>query len=138
MQQIVRRFCLSLLFPLSLSAAGEPVPVPEPSADPETVLVTYRVLPGKEAAFRQVIKKHWQTLRQLKLVTKAPHTLVRGQDHARQTYFVELFTWINASVPDHAPAEVRAIWNELNQLCRSVPGHEAIEIAQVEPVEADG
>ena len=46
-----------------------------------------------------------------------PHLVVRGTDGAGKTYFVEIFTWKDASIPDHAPPEVRAVWKQLEAAC---------------------
>ena len=45
-----------------------------------------------------------------------------------RTYFVEIFTWRDESIPDNAPAPIRAVLDEMNQLA------EKIEIAEVEVI----
>jgi len=94
---------------------------------PETVMVTCHAKAGSEAALERVLARHWSTIEQLKLVTAAPHVRLRGVDSGGKTYFVEVFTWRDGSVPDHAPAAVQAIWGEMNQLVDGA----GVEIAEV-------
>jgi hypothetical protein len=95
-------------------------------AAPETVMVTCHAKAGSEAELARVLGRHWTTVRNLKLVADAPHLTLRGAGDGGRTYFVEIFTWRDASTPDNAPPAVRAIWDEMNRLS------EKIEIAEVE------
>jgi hypothetical protein len=95
---------------------------------PETVMVTCHAKSGAEAELQRVLTRHWTTVRDLKLVRDAPHMSLRGVENG-ETYFVEIFTWRDAAIPDHAPAPVQAIWAEMNKL---VDGR-GIEIAVVTP-----
>jgi hypothetical protein len=54
---------------------------------------------------------------------------VRGVDDAGKPYFVEIFTWKDASIPDHAPAEVRAIWKKLEAVCEPRGGRPGIDFS---------
>ena len=90
--------CLLLFLTTQLAAADSArAPAPGAAPDPETVSITYRVGPGKEAEFLGAVTRHWQTLRKLQLVTAAPHTLVRGKENNGGTYFIE---------PQPAPARL--------------------------------
>jgi hypothetical protein len=93
---------------------------------PETVMVTCYAKRGSEAALQRVLARHWTTVRDLKLVLDAPHLTLRGVEAGGRTYFVEIFTWRDESIPDNAPAAVRAIWDEMNQLA------EKVDIAEME------
>ena len=42
-----------------------------------------------------------------------------------QTRFVESFTWVKT--PDHAPDNVKAIWQQEHSLCEARDGHTGIE-----------
>ena len=95
-------------------------------AQEETVMVTCHAKAGAEAGLQRVLAKHWETIRDLKLVTAAPHMSLRGIDAEGKTYFVEIFTWKDATIPDHAPAAVQKLWSEMN-------GLGAIQIAEVTP-----
>ncbi len=124
--------CLLTVATLLFSAMGANAASP---TDPETVLVTYRATKDKESDLLGVVRRQWQTLRRLNFVREAPHTLVRATDEKGGVYFVEVLTWVSASIPDHAPAEVQAIWAELNKLCEARDGHRGIEITEVEPMD---
>jgi hypothetical protein len=111
-----------LLTILALAASAQQ------NARPETVMVTCHAKPGAEAELQRVLTRHWTTARDLKLVRDTPHMRLRGLENG-QTYFVEIFTWRDAAIPDHAPAAIQSIWAEMNQLV----GGRGIEIAEVTP-----
>ena len=96
---------------------------------PETVIVTVHAKPGAEADLQRVLARHWTTARDLELVADAPHLSLRGVDAAGKSYFVEIFTWRDADIPDHAPPAIRSIWAEMAKL---VEGR-GVEIAAVTP-----
>ena len=79
----------------------------------ETVLVTYHPKAGKETEMLRILRDEWSTLTKLSLVTGG-HQLYRGESEAGTVIFVEIFTWKSNEIPDHAPAEVRKIWAEMN------------------------
>jgi hypothetical protein len=99
--------------------------------NPETVVVTLRAKAGATAALEEVIAKHWSTARRLNLVRDAPHVTLRGTEKDDQVYFLEVFTWRDADIPDHAPAEIQAIWSEMNRLVEPRGGRPGLEIDQV-------
>jgi hypothetical protein len=100
-------------------------------SDPETVLVTYHVKPGKAEELAKVIDLTWATYRQLGLVFEKPHLVMRGKED-NNVFFTEILTWKNHSAPDHAPAEVKALWDQMQLLCERRDGHGTIEIPEVE------
>lgn len=112
----------TLAFLLSCSAAASA------AAPPETVAVTYRFTRENEAALRRAIEDHWMTVRKLKLVT-GPRQFFRGDG-----FFLEIFTWKDASIPDDAPPEVRKIWARLESLVDRNEGKRALEIEEIHPV----
>ena len=83
---------------------------------PETVMITLHAKAGSEAELAQVIARHWNTVQRLKMATDAPHVTLRGTEEGTLTYFVEIFTWRDASVPDAAPKEILALWADMNRL----------------------
>ena len=83
--------------------------------EPETVMITLHAKAGAEAELAQVIARHWDTARRLKMIRETPHLTLRSADGA-QTDFVEIMTWRDASVPDSAPAEIQKLWAEMNRL----------------------
>ena len=92
------------------SIAAQPRP-----EEPETVMITFHAKAGAEAELVQVIARHWQTARRLKMIRETPHLTLRSAEGA-QTDFVEIMTWRDASVPDAAPPEIQKIWAEMNRL----------------------
>jgi hypothetical protein len=95
--------------------------------EPETVAVTVKAKAGQESNLEAVMKKHWATIRRLDLVTNDPHLLLRGKGGL----FIDIFTWKSGSIPDDAPAEVLAIWKEMNEASTKL---EIVEVKRV-PVE---
>jgi len=102
--------------------------------EPETMLVTYYVKPGKESEFQNAISKAWDVFRQEGMVLAKPHVIVRDDEAAGKTNFVEVFTWISHYAPDHAPASVKAVWEQEQSLCEKREGHDAIEGSEVQVI----
>ena len=104
------------------------------AAQPETVMATFHAKAGAEVDLERVIARHWETARQLKLVTDAPHVTLRGTEEGGKTFFVEIFTWIDPSAPDNAAAAFQQIWGEMNKLVEKRGEHPGLEFAFVTPV----
>src|SRR5262245_2866131 len=102
--------------------------------DPETVLVTYHVKAGKEAEFQAVLSRAWEIYRRDGLVFAEPHIIVQDTEEGGKPRFVEIFTWINRSTPEHAPESVRTIWKQEESLCEQRGGHYGIEPNEVDLV----
>jgi hypothetical protein len=98
---------------------------------PETVMVTLHAKPGSEEELARVIASHWATARQMKLVRDSPHVSVRGMEDGNKAYFMEIFTWRDAQVPDAAPPEIRKIWDDMNRLAEARDGHAGLEFVVV-------
>ena len=113
----MRKLALALFLVATIARADEP----------ETVMVTVKAKPGKEAQLESVMKKHWATVKRLDLVTGDPHTLYRTDSGV----FVDIFTWKSASIPDNAPADVLAVWKEMNEAASKL---DIVEVHRV-PVE---
>jgi len=99
-------------------------------ADPETVMVTFRAKAGAEAELAKVIADHWTTARRLDLVRPEPHVTLKGQD-ASGTYYVDIFTWRDASIPDNAPPDIKKIWDDMNRLTEPRGGHPALTFTEM-------
>ncbi len=99
---------------------------------PETVLVTYHVNPGSDAEFQKLLARAWQTYRSEKMVFAKPHFIVRDAEAGNPVRFVELFTWVSHTAPEHAPESVKAIWAQEQSLCIRQDGHGGIEGGEVE------
>jgi hypothetical protein len=99
--------------------------------EPETVMITLHAKPGDEAELERVIARHWKTVRDMKLVRDTTHLTIRGTEAGNKAYFIEIFTWRDAGIPDAAPAEIRKIWDDMNRLVEARGGRQGLEIAAV-------
>ncbi len=114
--------------PWALGAGGD-------AKDPETVVVTFHVRPGKEADMEKLLRQdHWIVLRRLDLVFETPHVLVRCTESGAKPCFLEVLTWKSHEIPDNAPPEVQAIWTRMNEFVEKREGKPAIEIDEVDPL----
>jgi hypothetical protein len=105
---------------------------------PETVMITLHAKPGAAAALADAIARHYDTARRLNLLqSDAPHLTLRTAANGKETSYVEILTWRDASVPDNAPPEILAIWKELNALVEPRGGRPGLDIVEVTPVTSD-
>jgi hypothetical protein len=111
----------------ALALAGEPDP-----KSPETVVVTYHVKPGSEAAMEKLLREdHWPMLRRNGFVRESPHVLVKCVEDGGKPCFREVLTWRDHETPDNAPPEVHAVWDRMQTLVEK-RGADSIEIEEVE------
>ena len=101
--------------------------------EPETVMITLHAKAGAEAELAQVIARHWDTARRLKMIRETPHLTLRSAEGS-QTDFVEIMTWRDASVPDAAPAEIQQLWAEMNRLVEKRGATPGLKIEQMSVV----
>src|SRR5262245_57254480 len=105
------------------------------AGQPETVMITLHPKPGAEAALVQTIARHYETARKLNLLRdETPHLTLQATDDQGKTYFVDIFAWRDAAVPDNAPGEILAIWKEMNGLVETRGGRPALDIVEVKPI----
>jgi hypothetical protein len=97
---------------------------------PETVMITLHAKAGAEAELAQVIARHWDSVRRLKLVLDTPHLTLRSAEGER-TDFVEIMTWRDASIPDSAPTEIQKIWADMNRLVEKRGDRPGLSIEQM-------
>ena len=90
----------------------------------ETVAITYRFAKANEAALKATIQQHWSTAQRLDLVT-GDHHLYRGDG-----FYLEIFTWKDAAIPDSAPPEIRKIWTEMQRLSEKLSFEEVHAVAE--------
>jgi hypothetical protein len=119
----------AILIALSMASS-----VARAAAQPETVMVTLHAKPGGEAELDRVIARHWAAARQLHLVREAPHLTIRGLEDGSKAYFIDIFTWRDASIPDAAPAEIQKIWGDMNRLVEARGGRPGLEFTAVSVV----
>ena len=104
----------------------------KPKSDlPETVIVTYHVKSGSEAALQKVLERAWKIYQKEGMVNPAPHLIFRDDDTGGTTKFVEIFTWVSHAKPEHAPASVNAVWDEMKGCCESRDGHPALDGGEI-------
>jgi len=102
--------------------------------EPETVMITLHAKGGAAAELAQVIARHWATAQRLKMVRDTPHITLRAPEEGAHTYFVEIMTWRDASVPDSAPPEIQQIWADMNRLVEKRGGRPGLNIEAVSVV----
>jgi len=114
------RFLLWLWMTLALLFAGE---------KPETVLIRLHAKPGAEQALAGMLARHYDLVRRLDLVVAAaPHLTLRSAHDPAKPEFIEIFTWKSGHIPDHAPAAVIQMWQEMNALVEPRDGQSGIDI----------
>jgi hypothetical protein len=145
MTKILASIALGLILFSGNAVPDKPAAPPKPIAhrsfaaqdsDTETVLSTFRPRAGKEDELLKTMGKDWATLSKLGLVLQQPHIVLRGKDDAGKTIFVELLTWRDREAADHVPAEVQAIWNQLQSEVEDRGGHRGIEFPEFDIVSA--
>jgi hypothetical protein len=108
-----------------------------PGPGTETMHSVAHVKAGHETEYAQLSEKAWALYKRLGLILDRPHVVLRGTDEKGRTYFVEVFTWKNADIPDHAPPEVKAIWQQLEAACEVRDGRPGIDFAEVKAIRLD-
>lgn len=93
-----------------------------------TVICTYRVRPGGEAEFEQLLAAHQPALRRLGLLADTPARVLRSVDGGGPAY-VEIFEWIDEEAAARAAEipEVVDVWEPMAALCESRDGRPAME-----------
>ncbi len=108
-----------------------------PGPGTETMHSIAHVKIGHEAEYAQLSAKAWALYKRLGLVLDRPHVVLRGADEKGRPYFVEVFTWKSPDIPDHAPPEVKAIWQQLEAACEVRDGRPGIDFAEVTAIQLD-
>ena len=99
----------------------------------ETVICTYRVRPAAEGAFDSLLARHWDTLRELELVTEQRSTVFRSLDEP-PTY-VEIFTWVEGGFDRaHEHPDVLSLWEQMDPLLEERDGMLKWEFPHFRPV----
>jgi len=131
MKPLCRTITFCCLFLTGCAVRPPTGPAATTAPDPETVLVSYHVAPGKEQQLRQVLSDTWNVYRRERLVRPDPHVIVEAQDAAGKKRFVEIFTWVSHSAPDHAPDSVKKLWDQMQSCCETRDGHPGIDGGEV-------
>jgi hypothetical protein len=103
------------------------------NTNPSIAICTYRVKPGMEDEFEQLLRQHWPTLRDLELVTDTPPPAYKGTDETGGTFFVEILTWKNPETPNraHELPGVMAVWEPMGMCCEGRGGRPPMEFPLV-------
>lgn len=104
---------------------------PPPKAYP--VHCTYLVKKEKIEALREVLLRHWPTLRRHGLVTEEPARVYFGTC-AAGPFFVEILTWVDEGAPARAywKDEINEMWSLLFAYTEERNGRPGIEYPAVE------
>ena len=100
---------------------------------PVTVICHYRVRATQEAAFVELLRRHWPALHGLGVVTDEPSAVYRGEDEKGRPSFFEIFSWRDETAAEqaHAHPEVLAIWEPMDTLCEDREGRPNMEFPHV-------
>ena len=131
-----RQLLSVIIVRIAMVAVVSLVTQPVRAAERETVMVTLHAKPGAEAALTRVLQQHWETATRLNLVLPTTHVTLRGTEDGNETYFVEVFTWRDADIPDKAPAAILAIWKEMNALVEPRGGQPGLQFTEVSIVDS--
>jgi hypothetical protein len=107
---------------------------PHTKSSPESVLVAYHVKPGHEDEFERVLADVWAFYRKEHLVLAQPHLIARSDDGPGNMRFIEIFTWVSHTAPEHVPNSVGKLWDQMQSLCEPRDGHPGIDISEVDLV----
>ena len=125
-------FALAMAFVTACSTAPHRQNHTSSESSPETVLVTYRVKPGKEQQLAATLSRAWDVYRKERLVFAQPHVIIREREEGDKHRFIEMFTWVSHDAPDHAPDSVKNIWDQMQLVCETRDGHKGLEGGEVE------
>jgi len=99
----------------------------------ETVICTYRVRPGAEVAFEELLRRHWTTLHGLGFVTDERSLVFRRYE---EPTYVEIFTWVEGGFGRaHVHPDVLAIWEPMEPLLEDRAGQPKWEFPHYRRVE---
>jgi len=125
-------FALAMAFVTSCSTAPHRQNHTSSESSPETVLVTYRVKPGKEQQLAATLSRAWDIYQKERLVFAQPHVIIREREEGDKHRFIEIFTWVSHDAPDHAPDSVKNIWDQMQLVCKTRDGHKGLKGGEVE------
>lgn len=92
------------------------------SAGSVDVLCRYRIKPGMEEEFSEILARHWPVLKELGLATDEPARILRAGDKAGNVAFVEMFAWKtgDSAQTAHETPEVMRLWEPMGSLCEDM------------------
>jgi len=104
-------------------------------SEPQTVICTFRVRSDAMTGFRELLDRHWPTLRNLELVTETSEQLYVSDVGGDQT-IVSIFEWTNSEAVDqaHHHPDVGEIWEAMEPLCEQRDGRPSMEFPHFQPI----
>lgn len=101
---------------------------------PVTSLAQYRVKPGSEEEFLEVLDRHHVVLRDLELVTDREVEVYLGAERGVEgPLVVEVFDWVDADAAGraHTHPRVSALWESMGPLCEERGGRPMFEFVSL-------
>jgi hypothetical protein len=101
---------------------------------PVTSLAHYRVKPGAEEQFLEILDRHTVVLRDLELVTDREVELYLGAERGVEgPLVVEVFDWVDADAAGraHTHPRVSALWESMGPLCEERGGRPMFEFVSL-------
>jgi hypothetical protein len=101
---------------------------------PVTSLAHYRVKPGCEEQFLEILDRHTVTLRELELVTDREAEMYLGTERgADGPFIVEVFDWVDedAAARAHTHPRVSALWESMGPMCEERGGRPMFEFCNL-------
>jgi len=105
--------------------------------DSVIAIAQYRVKPGAEDRFTDVLRRHTATLRALELITDRPvEVFVGAEKSVEGPLFVEIFEWADADGASqaHTHPQISQLWENMGELCESRGGRPMFEFPNVRPL----
>ena len=97
------------------------------------MICTYRVRGDQEAAFVELLSRHWGTLHDLGFVTDEEAIVFRST--SEPPTYVEVFTWVEGGFGQaHEHPDVLAIWEPMEPLLEERDGRPRWEFPHYRPV----
>ena len=103
-----------------------------------TSVAHYRVKPGSEDEFLDIIDRHTSTLRELELVTDRETEVYIGFEKGVDgPYVVEVFDWVDedASARAHTHPRVSEMWEAMGPLCEARGGRPPFDFVNLRRVD---
>jgi hypothetical protein len=105
--------------------------------EPEIVFAHYRVKPGHEEQFKDLLREHENALRELELVTGRPTEVLLGADQRIEgPLFLEIFEWASgeAAASAHTHPQIAALWERIGDMCEERGGRPRFEFPHLHPI----
>ncbi|SPE60376.1 hypothetical protein SBV1_410070 [Verrucomicrobia bacterium] len=89
----------------------------------ESIQLVGGAVEGSLAFQQELLSRAWEIYRKEHLVFDQPHVIVQDKESGDKPRFIEIFTWVSHSAPEHAPGSVKTIWDQMQSQCEARDGH---------------